>query len=197
MIATHRLAVLALGAMVFVLFSFSACANKAVPLGVVLDTPQHHVLSGMRLFELGKCKDAVREFELATHAAPAFSKAYVGSGLASACVGDWQKGLKDIEMARKLARTDEEKESAGIGLIRLYLIKTGPSETKWLDMAKAAYRDAMALSPDSAGAHYYMGRAYEKARYLDRAKDLFKRVLEINKSHVDEATEALNRIKYQ
>ena len=191
----HKMMALVLaGILLALIVSSGGCAPKAVPLGVMLDTPQHHVLSGMKLLKLERYSDALREFELTKQCDPVFSKAYVGSGLAWGYKGDRKKGLQDMAKAKDLAKTDEERVFADAGLLRLYLISRESAVENWLGEAELAYNDAIALLPKSSEAHYYMGKVYQEAGQLDKARNLFKKVLEINKTYVDDATHALNLV---
>jgi len=189
----HRMMALVLAGILLVpIVSLGGCAPKAEPLGVMLDTPQHHVLSGMKLLKLERYSDALREFELTKQCDPVFSKAYVGSGLVWGYKGDPKKGLQDMAKAKDLAKTDEERVFADAGLLRLYLISRESAVENWLGEAELAYNDAIALLPKSSEAHYYMGKVYQEAGQLDKARNLFEKVLEINKTYVDDATHALN-----
>jgi len=170
------------------------CTPQVTPRGNLLDTPEHHVQSGTKLLKLGKYEDALREFELAKELAPAFSRAYVGSGLVWGYKGDFKQGIKDIEKAKDLASTDEEKVYANVGLIRLCVIGKESAHEKWIEESESAYKEAVDLLPESSDAHYYMGKAYKEALNLKRARDLFKKVLEINSAYVFEAKQDLNLI---
>lgn len=191
----HRMTVLILTAVwLVVMFCLEGCAPEVTWLENLLDTPQHHVVSGTKLLKLGKYDDALREFEQAKELAPAFSRAYVGSGLVWGYKGDFKKGIKDIENAKDLAGSDEEKVNAHIGLIRLCIIGKESAYKKWLSHAESGYKDAVGLLPKSSEAHYYMGEAYKEALNFKKASELFKKVLEINNTYVHEARLALNLI---
>jgi hypothetical protein len=78
----HKIVVLVLaGLWLSAIFSIQGCAPKVRPSESLLDTPEHHVQSGMKLLKLGKYDDAMREFDLAKGLDPKFSAAYAGSGL--------------------------------------------------------------------------------------------------------------------
>jgi len=171
------------------------CALKPVTTENILNTPKHHVLSGIKFLELGKYRDALREFELAKVLAPTYSKAYVGSGLVWGNKGDCKKGIEEIRKAQILASTDEEVAFAHVGLIRLYLTDKGTDFKNWFAEVESAYREAIKLFPDSSEAHFYMGKIYQEASEFTMATGLFKSVIEINKTHVDEARQELNFIK--
>lgn len=157
-----------------------------------LTSPQYHVQGGMKFLGLHKYDDAQREFELGKELDPVFSKAYVGSGLAWAYKNNPERGLKDINKAKDLANTDEEKVFASVGLIRLYMMGKESAHKHWLGEAESAFRDAVALWPESAEANYYMGQAYKEASDFKKARRLFKKVLQINNAYVREASRALN-----
>lgn len=184
-----------IGVLLATFFSLKGCAPKPVPLGVTLDTPEHHVLSGMKLLELGRYGDALREFDLTKRSDPTFSKAYVGCGLVFAYQDKWEKAFQELEKGEKLARTDEEKVFAGVTTVRLFLVGKKSASDDWLKAAESAYNDVVKRMPDSSQAHFYMGKAYEEVGDLGKASVLYEKVLEIDKTHVDEARAALNRIR--
>ena len=178
-----------------VLFSLDGCSPKPVPLGVTLDTPEHHMLSGMKLLDLGRYQDALREFNRTKQKSPLFSGAYVGSGLVWASLAKWDKASQEMEKARELAKTDQELVFVYVGLIRFFVIGKDSVATDWLAAAETSYNDAAGFIPESAEAHFYMGKAYEVSGDLGKASVLFEKVLKIDKTHVDEARAALNLIK--
>ena len=171
------------------------CALKPVITENILNTPEHHVRSGIKFLELGKYSEALREFELAKVLAPTYSKAYVGSAFVWSNKGNCKKGIEEIRKAQTLARTDEELAFAHVGLIRLYLTDKGTDFKNWFAEVESAYREAIKLFPDSSEAHYYMGKIYQEASEFTIATGLFKSVIEINKTHVDEARQELDFIK--
>lgn len=177
------------------LFSLQGCAPKVRPSESVLDTPEHHVQSGMKLLGLGKYDNAIREFELAKELDPKFSGAYIGSGLVFGNRGDFKHGIEDMKKAIGLAKTKEEKVNANIGLIRLYLLGKESAHKDWLTKAKGAYEAAVTFLPESSAAHYYMGEAYKEALNFEKASRLFKKVLEINAGYVVEANDAWKLIQ--
>jgi lipoprotein NlpI len=183
------------GVFIAVLFSLDSCAPKPVPLGVTLDTPEHHMLSGMKLLELGRNQDALREFNLTKQKDPSFSGPYVGSGLVWACLADWDKASQEMEKAKERIKTDEELVFFYVGLIRFYIIGKQSVAENWLTAAEGAYKDAVKLIPKASEAHFYMGKAYKDSGDLGKASVLFEKVLEIDTTHVDEARADLNLIK--
>ncbi len=184
-----------IGAWLTAIFFVQGCAPKVRPPESLLDTPEHHVQSGMRLLRLGRHDDAMREFELAKRLDPEFSGAYVGSGLVFGKMGNFKHGIEDMRKAIDLTKTKEEKVNANVGLTRLYLLGKESADKNWLMEAKGAYEDAIDDSPESSAAHYYMGEAYKEALNFEKASQLFKKVLEINDSYVIEANDAWKLIQ--
>lgn len=172
------------------IFLGQGCAPKVRPSESLLDTPEHHVQSGMKFLRLGRHDNAMREFELAKGLDPEFSGAYVGSGLVFGKMGNFKHGIEDMRRAIDLPKTKEEKVNANVGLIRLYLLGKDSADKNWLNKAQEAYEDAIEDSPRSAAAHYYMGEVYKEALNFQEAGQLFKKVLDINNSHVIEANVA-------
>lgn len=194
--AKHRVTVLVLtGIWLSAIFALQGCAPKVRPSESLLDTPEHHVQSGMKLLKLGKYDDAMREFDLAKGLNPKFSAAYVGSGLVMGYKGDFKQGIKDMDKAVDLAKTKDEKVNADVGLIRLYLLGKESVHKNWLSKARRAFSAAVRLSPESSAAHYYMGECHKEALEFDEAAGLFKKVLDINDTFVVEANDAWKLIQ--
>ena len=95
------------GVWLAVILCFCGCGPKPRPPESVLDTPEHHAQSGMKLIAMGKYDDATREFDLAKELDPRFSPAFVGSGLVLGYRGDFKQGLKDMDKALSLAQTNQ------------------------------------------------------------------------------------------
>ena len=134
------------------IFILQGCAPKVRAPESLLDTPEHHVQSGMKLLKLGRYDNAMREFELAKGLDPEFSGAYVGSGLVFGYKGDFKQGIEDMDKALDLAKTKEEKVDANVGLIRLYSLGKESAHKNWLKKAKGAYEDAIDELPESSAA---------------------------------------------
>jgi tetratricopeptide (TPR) repeat protein len=186
---TKAIVVILTGVWLVAIFS-RGCALKVRAPESLLDTPEHHVQSGMKLLKLGKYDDAMREFELAKEIDPEFSGAYVGAGLVLAHKGEFKEGIEDMDKAVDLAKAMEAKVDANVGLIRLYLMGKELAHKKWLKKAKGAYEGAIDILPEASAAHYYMGECYKEALDFEHASQLFKVVLDINDGFVVEANDA-------
>lgn len=183
------------GVLLSVSLWFYGCAQKPRPSESVLDTPEHHVQSGMKLIAMEKYDDAMREFDLAKGLDPKFSPAFVGSGLVLGYKGDFKQGLKDVDKALDLAKTEEQEVDANVGLIRLYLLGKESASKNWLSKARKAYGKAIRLSPESSAAHYYMGECFKDGLMFTEASDLFRKVLDINDGYVVQANDAWKLIQ--
>jgi len=166
---------------------FNGCGPKPRLPKAVLDTPEHHVANGNKLLKLGKLDDAFREFTLAKELDPKFSRAHLGLGLVWGKRKEYEKGLNEIKLALKYARTKEERVASYVGLMRLYIMGKKEMDRKWLIRTEDAFRNAHTLLPNAPAPHYYMGIAYKDAYMFDKAVPFFRKVLEINKGYVAEA----------
>ena len=172
---------------------FLACSSGLeVKQERTLDTPEHHTFSGFKLLEKGYLADAEREFNLALKLDPQNSRAYLGLGLTYGTEKRFTLALDAMCSARDEAKTDSDKASAFIGFMRLYTMMGGEG---WLDKVKERFYNALHYEKDSAEAYYYMGLAYKKANRLYRAKETFKKVLDINNGFVPESEKELKSLE--
>jgi tetratricopeptide (TPR) repeat protein len=161
-----------------------------------LDTPEHHVFTGLKLIDQQKYADAQREFELALGLNDKYSKAYYGMGLAKAYQADYTSALEQLDTAWKYAETNDEKLAVHIGYIRVNTlskaacVKIGvdcEQDKSWLDKCWQSFKAAEKLDPKSAAANYFMGLAYKTALQFSNASAMFARVLELKGDYVREA----------
>lgn len=177
-------------------FLMISCGPKAQQPLSQLDTPEHHVFTGIRLLNQEKYVDAGREFELALRLEPGYAKAHAGIGLVKAYQSDFTGGLAALKQAESRVRNDEEKIFVMVGFIRVNTLSHAaclrigteckPDEA-WLKYSKDAFDRAVLIDPKAAAAHYFMGEAYLTALDLDRAGRMFSRVLDLNGEYVREA----------
>jgi len=151
-----------------------------------LDTPEHHVSTGLTLLKDAKYTEALREFDLAIELAPKFSMAYAGTGLAKAYQGDLKGAFEAMNKAWKYAKTDGEKVFAQVGYIRLYTMGREDNK-KWLDKAKEAFDTAVLIDPKSSAAYYFMGVAYKYGLDFGQAGQMFTKVLDLKGDYMKEA----------
>lgn len=173
-----------LSILIFSLLLIGACAPKARKAESALDTPEHHVFSGMKLLEKENYDDARREFNLAIQLDPKFSSAYTGLGLVNGYQGNFKEAFDNAKKGKDLAKTNDDKINARVGLMRIYSMER---KGDWIDDVESAFKDAIAIDPKSSAAHYYMGEAYKLSYDFDKAGERFKEVLNINDKYLIEA----------
>ncbi|MGE5253078.1 MAG: S-layer homology domain-containing protein [Planctomycetaceae bacterium] len=178
----YWLAFLTLVAMASMLIS--SCAKPTRKPEAALDTPEHHVFTGNKLYEKGDYAGAQREFVLALQLDKNYSPAYVGLGLAFASQKDFEKAHENMKKAKSLAKKKEDKVNAHVGMIRLYSMER---KEKWLNKAEDEFEDAVKIDPQSSAAYFYMGKAYKYAYDFDKAGTQFKKVLDLNDKFLVEA----------
>ena len=176
----------------FALFSLSGCSPKPRVPESILDTPEHHVSSGLKLLGKNYLYDAQREFQLALQLDPKYSDAYRGLGLTYGKERKFERALESMRSARDNAKTKTEKALAYVGFMRIYTMEEGEN---WLDKVKERFSDALQFKEDLPDTYYYMGVAYKKANRLPEAEKAFKKVLAINKGLVIESKKALKSLR--
>lgn len=184
------LTALAVGALVI------SCHSKAQQPLSRLDTPEHHTFAGVVLLGQEKFADAGREFEFALRLDPHHPKARAGAGLIKAYGGDFAGGFEAIRQAVNDARSDEEKIFTLVGTIRINTLSRAAclkaaagcgSDDTWLRGSKDAFDKAVLIDPRAASAYFFMGECYLTALDFEAAGRMFRRVLDLNAEHVDEA----------
>ena len=173
-----------------------SCGPKAVkPVGE-MDTPDHHVSTGMKLLDQGQYPQAQGEFDRAIQLAPKFCRAFTGRALVRAYKNDFTGAFTALDKAWAYADTKDEKLFVHIGYIRVNTMskaacaKIGTDcsqDTAWLDKSRDEFDHAVAINPKSAAAHYYMGLCYKTALDFPKAGDMFSKVLEIKGEYTAEA----------
>jgi len=176
-----------------VLLAMVACGPKArVPVSQ-LDTPEHHVFTGVRLLDQEKYADAQREFDLALQLDNKYSKAHTGLGLVKTYTGDYKGAWDNLKSGAKYANTNDEKLFSNVGLIRYYT--QSKAERKWLALAKDEFDAAVALDAKYSAAYYFMGLAYKQAYDFNAAGPMFTKVLELKTDYVLQADREWNFIQ--
>ena len=163
----------------------ASCGPKARVAESQLDTPEHHMYTGLRLLNQEKYADAQREFELAIQLKAKYSKAYTGIALVNLGTGNFNAAWENLNLGLKYATADEEKVFVNVGKIRYYT--QSKSEKKWLKLAKEQFDEAIALDPKSSAAYYFMGLAYKAGLEFNLAGQMFTKVLELKTDYLSEA----------
>ncbi len=162
----------------------SSCAKPTRKPEAALDTPEHHVFTGYKLYEKGDYGGAQREFVLAMQLDKKYSPAYVGLGLCFGSQNDFKTAYENMKKAKSLAKKKEDRVDAHVGMIRLYSMER---KDKWVKDAEDEFEDAVKLDPKSSAAYFYMGKAYKYGYEFDKAGTQFKKVLELNDKYLVEA----------
>jgi Tfp pilus assembly protein PilF len=170
---------------------FVSCSSPPRTPESVLDTPEHHVSSGLKLLHKNYLLDAKREFELALQLNPEYSDAHRGLALTYGRQKQFEPALESMRRARDTAQTKQQKALAYVGFMRLYTMQQGDG---WLDRVKARFADALQCRKDLPEAYFYMGMAYKKADQPSDAEIAFKKVLEINNGLVMESQHELQSL---
>lgn len=171
------------------------CGPKArIPVSQ-LDTPEHHVFTGMKLFDQEKYADAQREFELALQLDAKYSRAHTGVGLVKTFMTppDYRGAADALGKGAKYAKADEETLANKVALIRYYT--QGKQEKKWLGLAAGEFDAAVKIDPKHSAAYYFMGIAYKQAYDFDAAGKMFTKILELKTDYIAPADAEWNFIQ--
>jgi tetratricopeptide (TPR) repeat protein len=144
---------------------------------------------------MGKYEDAMRDFDQAKALDSNLSGAYVGSGLVLGYRGNFREAFHDMTKAVALAKNEQERIDAHVGLIRLYALGKATGSPHWLQRAEEIYEIVIESSPEDSAAHYFMGEAYREAGDFQKAKGLYRKVLDIDRTYVVEAQNRLALIQ--
>ena len=161
-----------------------------------LNTPEHHVFTGMRLLEIGKLSDAEREFSLAKELDYRYAPSYRGLGLVFAYKRDFMSAFDNLSKAGKFAKSKEEEILVYIGLMRIYTLQ---KKKDWLKDVAYTFEKAneilKEIHKEWPEPYFYMGLAYKEAYLFGEAAEQFKKVLEINTNFVEKADYELRLIQ--
>ena len=194
----HRFGALCLAAVLLV--GLAGCAENPVSQCIAPgDTPERHFVSGMTALDKNEPALARGELERAVYCDGGYSAAYSGLAIvrafdAARSVGtesekaEREKTLALIGEADRHARTGEDAFDNYLAIMRVNTIMGGP---RWLAKTEDAYEEAGRVILSGQGltyyegaesAHYFMGLAYLKAGEFQRARDMFRRVLDERKN---------------
>jgi len=176
----------------FSLLVLTGCVSNARTPSASLDTPEHHVFSGMKLFETGDLKAAEKEFYLALELDPDYCSGLYGLGLVQGLQNDFKAAFASMKRARSNARGKRENALVHTGFMRLYLLEKG---ALWLDRVKEHYSRAVIYDKDFADPRFYMGLAYKEARDFEKAGREFEKVLAIKDTLIEDADRELKMVQ--
>ncbi len=177
------------------MFTFFSCGPETIFLQLKLDTPGHHVATGMTFLKTGKVSDAFREFSRAKELDPGYSPADVGLGLVYGFREDFESGLRQMKTAAANARGIKQKTEVNIGIMRLFIMGREKIDNNWLDHVKTEFKSATKASNNTPVPYYYMGMAYKLSSNVEKAAPLFLKVIEFDRDYSIEAKIEYDRIK--
>ena len=172
-------------------FGCKTAPPKATPVAV-MDNPGHHFTTGLKKIDEGKLDDAMFEFKRANSLEPLFPLSFTGMGIVDAKRGNYAKGIEEAEKGLELAVEKGEEFDARVGLIRVY---TEAGGKEWIEKVEEQFEKADKLSTSGESAYFFMGNAYRKALEFKKAEKMYRKVLDINKSYVQEADENLKVVQ--
>ncbi len=160
----------------------TACGKTPAKPEAVLDTPEHHYLTGIRLSNKEDWDGAMKAFQRAVDLDPKFAPGYAGMGLVHGAKGEYKDAYKAIDKAKDL-----QKSPSIVAEVMKIRVLAMERKKDWVEDAEDEYKTAMKRDPQNAELHFYMGRAYRMGLEFDKAADQFKTVLDLNKDYTGEA----------
>ena len=159
----------------------AGCGTKAAPPTSVMDSPDYHYRNGLKYLDSNKLDDAMQSFDRAVALAPESPLGYIGRGLTFGKKGDFKAAFENMETAQGY---EEKGIESNIGMIRLLTMQRGED---WLKNVDKEFKAAKAKDASSGRLYYYTGIASKLAFDFDRAAEMFKVVLDMNKEFTSEA----------
>ncbi len=159
----------------------AGCSKKIAPPTSVMDSPEYHYKNGLKYLDSDQIDDAMKSFDRAIALDPRSSLGYIGKGLAFCRKGEFKPALENMSKAKGLDPGIE----ANIGMIRLLSMQRAKD---WVSDAESEFKAAQKKDSNSARLHYFMGMAYKVALDFDKAAEMFRRVLDMNKEFTGEAS---------
>ena len=158
----------------------AGCGKKTSPPTSLMDSPEYHYTNGLKYLDKDQIDEAMKSFDRAVALDPKSPLGYIGKGLAYGKKGEYKPAFENMSKGKGLDKGIE----ANIGMIRLYSMQRAKG---WVPEAESEFKTAKKKDPNSARLHYFMGMAYKVALDFDKAAEMFKTVLDMNKEFTGEA----------
>ena len=178
---------------VFIAVTMLACGARKKKTTVRIEPPDIYTDGGMKLLEQGRYEEADREFAWALKQNPKNARASIGMGLAKIHQGNPDAALDSLEAGCKYAKRNEDKLFCKVSRIRIYTLNK--QDRGWFLETRSAFDEAVKINPQSSDAFYYMGLACKENLNFDEAGRMFREVVGINDTHVNEAQHELEQIQ--
>ena len=172
-----------------------------------LDTPEHHTIRGLDFIEEGNWAEAARSFDLALSLGKDFGPAYAGKAIVVAHEADpktmpegkrepiYNKASDLLEQARKNAKGDDQERAYRVAAIRVHRLTQFPRD--FVANAEGHFDKAVKLDPrgQDPDPYFYMAQAYRDAFQLNKAQEMYRKVLGMNTSKTGKADEELSLVQ--
>ena len=132
---------------------------------------------GLRLSQQGSHQEALKSFEAATKADANFALAFAGMAQSYRTLGFDAEAAQASRTAMSLAETLPPQEKYFVSASH-YRILNDPTK------AIAEFENLASASPNRADVQYQLGSLYEQAGTLDKARERFARVVELDPKYV-------------
>ncbi len=184
----------ALAVMSFLLFS---CAPKARQSTGVMDNPEHHYLTGMKLVDEGSPDKADREFDLALQLDTDYGPGLAGKGLVMVMQGDMD-GMDLVDKGVRKADSDQEKIWCYTNKLQsvLSLGKSGAySDSEMIRKGKAVLDKTKLVDSEAPAPYYFMGEIYLQALEFRSAEGMYAKVVALDNGYVEQANKRLDLVQ--
>jgi len=107
-------------------------------------------------------------------------------------LGNFELAYEEMNRSVNDAKNKEEKALAYVGFMKLSLMK---KDQGWFDDLKTHFHHAISITKEMPETYYTMGMAYKIRYEMDASKEMFMKVLQINRALIWEANEELADIE--
>jgi len=120
----------------------------------IIDTTEHRLYNGFMFIKMERPDDAQREFERALMLNAKSSAAHRGMGIVYAMKGDFRSAFASMDLALRVAETDEERALARTGMMSLRMME---KDKDWLEMVEENFKQALAFSNHLPEPYFELG----------------------------------------
>jgi len=170
-----------------VLAIMAGCGGKMqIKTEGVMDNPKHHTFTGMNMLGGGRTSDSLDQFERAIAIDDKYAPAYAGKALTYLSVKNIEDAKKNAKKSLDLAEAENHKILARLTMMQMYYEER---KGKWLKKVEKEFEEIEDISKEVPAVYLFMGKVYKNELRFSEAADMFRKVLNLNKSFVKEADE--------